>query len=293
MIIPMHELLKEAKKGGYGVAAPNVFNRETIEACFLAAKELRAPIILDVAGVHGIYECAELARFYERHYPEVPVALNLDHGGPFEDIANAIRAGFSSVMIDRSQSSFEDNVKETAEIVKFAHACGISVEAELGHVGQAFEYDKTRDSGLTRPEEAADFLAQTNVDCLAVAVGTSHGVYQGECKIDFPLLDTLAAQIDQPLVLHGGSGSGDDNLRKTIEHGIQKVNLNTDLVMAGLDAMEASYANNLEIKVPKGVDTDEFTTKRMNMQQLFAVGADAYKNKLMHYMKLFKSEGRW
>lgn len=293
MIIPMHELLKEAKKGGYGVAAPNVFNRETIEACFLAAKELRAPIILDVAGVHGIYECAELARFYERRYPEVQVALNLDHGGPFEDIANAIRAGFSSVMIDRSQSSFEDNVKETAEIVKFAHACGISVEAELGHVGQAFEYDKTRDSGLTRPEEAADFLAQTNVDCLAVAVGTSHGVYQGECKIDFPLLDTLAAQIDQPLVLHGGSGSGDDNLRKTIEHGIQKVNLNTDLVMAGLDAMEASYANNLEIKVPKGVDTDEFTTKRMNMQQLFAVGADAYKNKLMHYMKLFKSEGRW
>ena len=106
-------------------------------------------------------------------------------------------------------------------------------------------------------------------------------------------MDTLAAQIDQPLVLHGGSGSGDDNLRKTIEHGIQKVNLNTDLVMAGLDAMEASYANNLEIKVPKGVDTDEFTTKRMNMQQLFAVGADAYKNKLMHYMKLFKSEGRW
>lgn len=293
MIISMHELLKEAKKGGYGVAAPNVFNRETIEACFLAAKELRAPIILDVAGVHGIYECAELARFYERRYPEVPVALNLDHGGPFEDIANAIRAGFSSVMIDRSQSSFEDNVKETAEIVKFAHACGISVEAELGHVGQAFEYDKTRDSGLTRPEEAADFLAQTNVDCLAVAVGTSHGVYQGECKIDFPLLDTLAAQIDQPLVLHGGSGSGDDNLRKTIEHGIQKVNLNTDLVMAGLDAMEASYANNLEIKVPKGLDTDEFTTKRMNMQQLFAVGADAYKNKLMHYMKLFKSEGRW
>lgn len=293
MIIPMHQLLKEAKKGGYGVAAPNVFNRETIEACFLAAKELRAPIILDVAGVHGIYECAEIARFYERRYPEVPVAVNLDHGGPFEDIANAIRAGFSSVMIDRSQSSFEDNVKETAEIVKFAHACGISVEAELGHVGQAFEYDKTRDSGLTRPEEAADFLAQTNVDCLAVAVGTSHGVYQGECKIDFPLLDTLAAQIEQPLVLHGGSGSGDDNLRKTIEHGIQKVNLNTDLVMSGLDAMEASYANKLEIKVPKGVDTDEFTTKRMNMQQLFAVGADGYKAKLMHYMKLFKSEGRW
>lgn len=293
MIIPMHEMLKEAKKGGYGVAAPNVFNRETIEACFLAAKELRAPIILDVAGVHGIYECADIAHFYERRYPEIPVALNLDHGGPYGDIVNAIKAGFSSVMIDRSQSSFEDNVKETAEIVKIAHACGISVEAELGHVGQAYEYDQTRDSGLTRPEEAAEFLKQTDVDCLAVAVGTSHGVYKGECKIDFQLLDTLASQIDQPLVLHGGSGSGDKNLQKTIENGIQKVNLNTDLVMAGLDRIQESFENNLEIKVPKGVDTDEFITKRMNMQQLYAVGAEGYKTKLMHYMKLFKSEGRW
>ena len=293
MIIPMHELLKEAKKGKYGVAAPNVFNRETIEACFLAAKELRAPIIVDVAGVHGIYECADIARFYERRYPEVPVALNLDHGGPFEDIVNAIRAGFSSVMIDRSQSSFEDNVKETAEIVKIAHACGVSVEAELGHVGQAYEYDKTRDTGLTRPEEAADFLKQTSVDCLAVAVGTSHGVYKGGCKIDFPLLDTLASQIEQPLVLHGGSGSGDDNLRMTIEHGIQKVNLNTDLVMSGLDRIQACYENNLEIKVPTGANMDEFTTKRMNMQQLYLVGAEGYKEKLKHYMKLFKSDGKW
>lgn len=293
MIIPMHELLREAKKGGYGVAAPNVFNRETIEACFLAADELKSPIILDVAGVHGIYECADIAHFYERKYPHIPVAVNLDHGGPFEDIVNAIRAGFSSVMIDRSTSSFEDNVKETAEIVKIAHACGVSVEAELGHVGQAVEYDKTRDSGLTRPEEALEFLKQTNVDCLAVAVGTSHGVYKGECKIDFPLLDTLASQIEIPLVLHGGSGSGDENLRRTIEHGIQKVNLNTDLVMTGLAAIEESYKNNLEIQVPKGVDTDEFITKRMNMQQLYLVGANGYKEKLMHYMRLFKSEGKW
>ncbi len=89
-----------------------MFNRETIEACFLAAKELRAPIILDVAGVHGIYECADIARFYERRYPEVPVALNLDHGGPFEDLVNAIRAGFSSVMIDRSQSALKKMLKK-------------------------------------------------------------------------------------------------------------------------------------------------------------------------------------
>lgn len=293
MILPMSELLKKAKKEGYGIAAPNVFNRETIEACFLAAKELRAPIILDVAGSHGIYECMDIARFYEKRYPEIPVAVNLDHGGPYEDIINAIRAGFSSVMIDRSTCSFEDNVKETAEIVRIAHACGVSVEAELGHVGQANEYDKTRDSGLTRPEEAFEFVKLTGIDCLAVAVGTSHGVYKGVCKIDFPLLDKLSKEIDIPLVLHGGSGSGDDNLVKTIEYGIQKVNLNTDLVLSGLDAIQDSYNNNLEIRIPKGIETDEFITKRMNMQQLYLVGANAYKDKLVHYMKLFKSEGRW
>ena len=107
MMIPMGELLAKAKKEGYGVAAPNVFNRETIEACFLAAKKLRAPIILDVAAVHGIYECADIARYYEKQYPEVPFALNLDHGGAYEDIVKAIHAGFSSVMIDRSTCAYE------------------------------------------------------------------------------------------------------------------------------------------------------------------------------------------
>jgi fructose/tagatose bisphosphate aldolase len=144
MMIPMGELLAKAKKEGYGVAAPNVFNRETIEACFLAAKKLRAPIILDVAAVHGIYECADIARYYEKQYPEVPFALNLDHGGAYEDIVKAIHAGFSSVMIDRSTCAYEKNVEEVKEIVKIAHAVGTSVEAELGHVGQGAEYEETK-----------------------------------------------------------------------------------------------------------------------------------------------------
>lgn len=289
----MHEMLKEAKKGGYGVAAPNVFNRETIEAAFLAAKELRSPIILDVAGVHGVYECADIARFYELRYPEVPVALNLDHGGPYDIIVNAIRAGFSSVMVDRSECVLEDNIKETAEIVKIAHGCGISVEAELGHVGQGYEYDSTRESGLTHPDEAQEFVEKTGIDCLAVSVGTSHGTYKGECHIDFPLLKNLANQIEIPLVLHGGSSSGDDNLRKTIEYGIQKVNLNTDLVTAGFEELQTAFENDFQMKVPSGDKPDEFTTKRMNMQQLYLLGAKGYQNKLMHYMKLFKSNGQW
>ena len=131
MMIPMGELLAKAKKEGYGVAAPNVFNKETIEACFLAAKKLRAPIILDVAAVHGIYECADIARYYEKQYPEVPFALNLDHGGAYEDIVKAIHAGFSSVMIDRSTCAYEKNVEEVKEIVKIAHAVGTSTAMDI------------------------------------------------------------------------------------------------------------------------------------------------------------------
>lgn len=126
-----------------------------------------------------MYECADIAKFYERRYPEVPFALNLDHGGPYEQIVQAIHAGFSSVMIDRSTCAYEQNVKEVKEIVKIAHAVGISVEAELGHVGQGAEYEETRDAGLTKLEEALSFVQETGVDCLAVAVGTSHGVYKG------------------------------------------------------------------------------------------------------------------
>ena len=214
MMIPMGELLAKAKKEGYGVAAPNVFNRETIEACFLAAKKLRAPIILDVAAVHGIYECADIARYYEKQYPEVPFALNLDHGGAYEDIVKAIHAGFSSVMIDRSTCAYEKNVEEVKEIVKIAHAVGTSVEAELGHVGQGAEYEETRDAGLTKLEEALKYVEETGVDCLAVAVGTSHGVYKGEPHLEFELLDHLSKEVPVPLVLHGGSEQGMKILQK-------------------------------------------------------------------------------
>ena len=141
MMEPMHELLQEAKKGGYGIPAPNVYNRFTIEAALQAADELNAPVILGCPGVFGIEEVGELARYYERKYPRVPFAVNLDHGGPFDHLIRAIRAGFSSVMVDRSTLPYEQNVAESKEIVKIAHAVGVSVEAELGHVGQGVEYE--------------------------------------------------------------------------------------------------------------------------------------------------------
>ena len=289
MMIPMGKLLAKTKKEGYGVAAPNVFNRETIEACFLAAKKLRAPIILDVAAVHGIYECADIARYYEKQYPEVPFALNLDHGGAYEDIVKAIHAGFSSVMIDRSTCAYEKNVEEVKEIVKIAHAVGTSVEAELGHVGQGAEYEETRDAGLTKLEEALKYVEETGVDCLAVAVGTSHGVYKGEPHLEFELLDHLSKEVPVPLVLHGGSGTGDENLAKAVRTGIQKVNLNTDVSEAGKQALREALAST-EVH---GSGKDEFTPKKMNLQQTIAAGVAGFQAELEHYMKLFGSENRW
>lgn len=285
MLTPMHELLQDAKKGHYGIPASNVFSRFTMEACLQAADELDAPVILGCPGVFGIEEMGELARFYERRYPKVPFALNLDHGGPFEHIIRAIRAGFSSVMVDRSTLPYEQNVAESKEIVKIAHAVGVSVEAELGHVGQGNEYEETRDAGLTHPEEAASFVEETGVDCLAVAVGTSHGAYKGTPHLEYDLLSTIAQSVDVPLVLHGGSGTGDDLIAKAIECGIQKVNLWTDLSQASNMAVKAT----IEADYAPDVDPNK---KKINACQYDEIGAAAYKEALMHYMNVFGCTGK-
>jgi len=292
MIIQMHKLLEDAKKRKYGIAAPNVFNRETIEAAFEAGRILRSPVILDVHPTHGIYECADIARFFEKRYPEVPVALNLDHGSEYKLIVSAIQAGFSSVMVDSSTLPYEENIKEVKEIVKIAHSLDISVEAELGHVGQADKYTETRDAGLTRPDEAVSYVKDTKVDCLAVAVGTSHGIYKGTPKIDFKLLKILSARISIPLVLHGGSNTGDDNLCNAIKCGIQKINLATDLNTAGLKCIKKAGDNNFLKEFP-GKTKDETVTKRMNLQQLIMEGVKGYQKQLMYYMNLFNSSNKF
>lgn len=285
MMEAMHELLQEAKRGGYGIPAPNVYNRFTMEACLQAAHELNAPVILGVPGVFGIEEMGELARFYERRYPTVPFAVNLDHGGPFEHIIRAVRSGFTSVMVDRSTLPYDQNVAESKEVVKIAHAVGMSVEAELGHVGQGNEYAETRDAGLTHPEEAVSFVEETGVDCLAVAVGTSHGAYKGTPHLEFELLETIAKSVDVPLVLHGGSGTGDDLIAKAISCGIQKVNLWTDLSQASNMAVKAK----IESDYAPDVDPDK---KKISSWEYDMIGAEAYKEALKHYMHVFGCVGK-
>lgn len=291
MLEPMKDLLVEAKHGGYAVPAPNVFDKESVEAAFNAAEELNSPVILDVGYAMGIEETGEIAKYYGGRHPRIPWALNLDHGGPFEHVILAIRSGYSSVMVDRSTLPFEENVAQTADVVRIAHAVGVTVEAELGHVGQGIEYEATRDAGLTRPEEAAEFVERTGVDCLAVAVGTSHGVYKGTPHLEFDLLATLASELDIPLVLHGGSGTGDENLHRAVTTGIQKVNLYTDLGEAWLQALKREIA--IHEGTAEELTEDEFKNAKKKITQLMEDSCrNGYQAKLMHYMKLFESADR-
>ena len=194
-------------------------------------------------------------------------------------------------MVDRSELPFEENVREVTEIVKIAHALNVSVEAELGHVGQGCEYEQTREAGLTNKDEAVEYVRRTGADCLAVSVGTSHGPYKGTPKLDFELLAALDKLVEIPLVLHGGSGTGDENLAKAVQTGIQKVNLCTDLSTAGLEAMKAYLGVDYDSMAKKN-ELGEFGNPSANMWDGDIAAAAGYKQKLMHYMKLFGSAGR-
>ncbi|MCB5951965.1 class II fructose-bisphosphate aldolase [Enterococcus sp. BWT-B8] len=236
MLVPMKEILEKAREQKYGVIAPNVINEDTARACIEAAVELDAPLILDFGFVFH-KDIVYLGRIIEylANQVSVPIALNLDHGATFEQAVWAIRAGFTSVMVDRSTAPLEQNIRETKEIVKMAHAVNVSVEAELGHVGEGKMYGDSVKGLYTDVEEAQSFVTKTGIDCLAVAVGTAHGQYNGLPHLNFELLNELNQKLLIPLVLHGGSGTGDANLVKAIKCGITKINIATDLFTAAID----------------------------------------------------------
>ena len=236
MLITMKEMLDRASKENYGVAAPNVAHELDARAVLQAAEMMNAPIILDVA-----YGATPDIIFYGKYLTQlaekaaVPVAINLDHGSTYEEGVAAIAAGFTSIMVDRSTLPYEENVAQVRDLVKVAHALNVSVEAELGHVGQGASYAADRDAGLTKPEQAVQYIKDTGIDMLAVAIGTAHGEYVGTPHIDFDrLVEIKKATNGFPLVLHGGSGSGDENLKKACQLGINKVNIYTDIAKAAV-----------------------------------------------------------
>ncbi len=242
MLVSMREMLEDARKNHYAIPAFDVSNYDMMKAILEACEEEHSPALLMALGVDlvgkGLPLLASMVGGASEFF-NVPVCFHLDHATDFDLIKGAIDVGFSSVMYDGSVLDFENNAKNTAEVTKYAHARGISVEAELGHVGNASvgsisETGTDTDPGesLTVPEEVAKFVEITDVDALAVAIGTSHGVYQKTPELRIDRLDEIMAVCDRPLVLHGGSGTPNDQMQNAIRHGITKINIYSDVVGA-------------------------------------------------------------
>lgn len=253
---PSRYLLDLARKSGSAVAALNFYNAETLLAHVRAADELKSSIILqttestiDYLGIKMIVAMATCAAEELDH----PVALHLDHGASYELAARCIDQGYTSVMIDGSKLPFEENCSLTQRVVRLAHASGVSVEGELGHVAHNDEIG-ANDSHkyFTRAEDAARFVNETGVDALAVAIGTAHGFYKGEVKLDFDRLAKIReAAGSAALVLHGGSGVPDEVLRTAVKAGISKINFGTELKDAFTRALKESVCNTNEIDLRK------------------------------------------
>ncbi len=235
-LVTTKELLLDAQKNGYAVGAFNVENMEMVQAVVAAAEELRSPVILQTTPSTVKY--ADLAYFYANakvaaDKATVPVVMHLDHGNSFDLALRAYRAGYTSIMIDGSHESFEDNIKVSKAVADACHAAGIPVEAELGKVGgKEDDLDGGDGDPYTDPAQAVEFVERTGIDSLAVAIGTAHGVYKGEPKLDLDRLAEIRKVVDIPLVLHGTSGVPDETVKECVKRGICKVNYATDLRIA-------------------------------------------------------------
>lgn len=292
MLYSMKYIVDKALEGNFGVIAPSIRNEACIRSAIEAAEELDSPVIINIC-----YDpLGNPTKEFFNHFGQVavqyclktriPCAINLDHGQNFEQCAEAVHAGFSSVMIDASVKPLDENIAITKEVVRMAHACGISVEAELGHVGAGDTstgsgVDKisqlTSWSAMTDPEEAKIFVEKTGVDCLAVSIGNKHGPYAQKIvpHIDFELLQKIREAIpNTPLVLHGGSGTGDENLSKACTMGICKINVGTELEEGAMMAVVNQYN----------------TTGRA--KGVFENLRQGYKAQIIRHMKLFGSVGK-
>jgi len=233
----MKPILETAKKRRYAVGAFTFSSLDSAYAVIDAANRANMPVILQTGPLEcdyaGIEELAAIAKFAAKR-ADVPVALNLDHGDTIEIAEQAIKAGFSSVMIDASKYSYDENIRITKEVVKMATPGGISVEAELGKIGGAEGLVDVTDAeaSQTDPNEALDFIQKTGIDALAVAIGTAHGFYTRAPVLNIARLKKIAEKTDLPLVLHGGSGTPDAQVAEAIKNGITKVNINTEFLAA-------------------------------------------------------------
>ncbi len=253
-LVTSEKMLKDARNGGYAVAAFNIENMEMTKAIVAGAEELNAPVILQVSqstSKYGSLETYVAMVAVEAAKTKIPVALHLDHGESYEIAEAAINAGFTAVMIDGSKLSYEENLDLTKRVVDYAKEKGVVVEGELGKVGGKAGDVITDEDTNTDPAQAKEFVEKTGVDSLAVAIGTSHGFYKGTPVLDKERIAQIKEATEAPLVMHGASGLSEEDVRECAARGIAKVNFATELRAAYTDAMRKLLSENPDIYDPK------------------------------------------
>lgn len=279
-LVTSEKMLLDAQKGGYAVGAFNVENMEMVKAVLAAAEELKAPVMLQTTPgtiKYGTVETYAAIVKAEAEKVSVPVCLHLDHGDSFELAVQAMKAGYTSVMIDGSHEDFENNIAITKKVVDVAKAIGIPVEAELGKVGGK-EDDLEADADTnTDPMEAKEFAERTGISSLAVAIGTAHGFYVGTPVLDKPRVSAIKEVVSVPLVLHGASGLSEEDVRECVERGMCKVNFATELRVAYTAAVKKLLEEKPETYDPK---------------KLGNVGMEAVKEQVKIRMKMCGCDGK-
>jgi len=250
------DLLKEASKNDFAIPAFNVHTMEMIQAVAEKAAEMRAPVIIQTtpgtlrhAGIAYIVSNVKTAA--EKY--NIPIALHLDHCSDYNIVIKCIRGGYTSVMVDGSMLPYQENVKLVKDVVKVAKAVDIAVEGEIGRIGGTednISVDNKKEN-LTTPKEAKKFTRDTGINSLAVAIGTAHGVYKGEPKLDFKRLIEIKNEVNVPLVLHGASGVPEESVKKAIEKGMTKINIATDLKIPMTEAIKKYFKENPKLNDPR------------------------------------------
>ncbi|MGM0401559.1 MAG: class II fructose-bisphosphate aldolase [Chloroflexota bacterium] len=279
-LISIHQELQKAQAGDYALPLFDTFEMLGTEGILDALEEKHAPAMIAMGS--GQLDQPRVRAFaaYIRALAEettVPVSLMLDHGSSFEHCMKALSLGFTDVMYDGSQLPLEENIATTRMVVRGAHAAGAAVEAELGHVGRGAEYADfgSQRKGFTDPTVAARFVEQTGIDFLAVAIGSAHGLYEGEPQLDLELLHEIRETVDIPLVLHGGSGLGDQQFRDAIAGGISKINIFTDLSVTARDRMKVAAREE---------DASYFS--------ITGAIREAFKERCGHFLDVFGASGK-
>lgn len=274
------EILLKAQQGHYAVGAFNVENMEMVQAVMAAAEELQAPVIMQTTSSTVRY--AGLDYYYANvltaaKKASVPIAIHLDHGDSFDLAMQALRVGYTSIMIDGSHKAYEENIALSKAVVDACKPSGIPVEAELGKVGGKEDDVEAKGDAYTDPQQAAEFVKRTGVSSLAVAIGTAHGVYSGVPVLDVQRLSEIREVVSIPLVLHGASGLSDEAVEECIRRGICKVNFATELRIAYSNGVKATLAEKPDTIDPKAYGK---------------VGREAVKNLVMNRMRVCGCAGK-